>query len=615
VQLIERLRERGLGMQVRQVFESPRLSELAGRMGQASEIAGMEVAANLIEEGCEAITPELLPLVSLTQAQIDTIVARVPGGAGNVQDIYPLAPLQEGILFHHLLNRESDTYILPLLMKLQSREQVHRLEAALQQVIDRHDILRTAVQWEGLREPVQVVWRKARLPVQEVTLSSKEAAKELRERFDPRRYRLEVKQAPLQRAFVALDREQNRWLLLLLSHHLASDHTTLEVMFAEVQAYLLGEQERLAAPVPFRNFVAQARWGVSREEHEEFFGEMLADLEEPTAPFGWLDVRGEGGGIAEARQRLDEKLSRRLRACARAAGVSAASLCHLAWGQVLARLTGRDDVVFGTVLFGRLHGGEGVERGLGLFINTLPLRVSVGGQSVGEALRGTHERLGRLLRHEHASLALAQRCSGVPAPTPLFTTLLNYRYGAAPATEAERAERRRASEGIRGLLVEERTNYPLVLSVDDFGEGFGLTAQVRDEVEPRRICELMERALAQLVEALERSPQMPVRAIDVLPQAERDQVVIEWNRTEAAYPSERCIHELFEEQVDKTPDRVAVVYDEQQVSYAELNQRANQLAHYLRKRGLGIEDKAGICVDRHYCSARLAAFVIEIPAR
>src|SRR6185503_6759177 len=114
-------------------------------------------------------------------------------------------------------------YVLSSLLTFDSRERLDRYLAALQAVIDRHDILRTAVQWEGLREPVQVVWRKARLPVQEVTLSSKEAAAELRKRFDPRRYRFDIRQAPLQRAFLALDPTEDRWLLLLLTHHLIED--------------------------------------------------------------------------------------------------------------------------------------------------------------------------------------------------------------------------------------------------------------------------------------------------------------------------------------------------------------------------------------------------------
>ena len=371
----------------------------------------------------------------------------MPGGVGNIQDIYPLAPLQEGILFHHLLGQQGDTYLLPSLMAFDTRDRLDRFLAAMQAVIGRHDLLRTGVLWEGLPQPVQVVLREAVLPVQEVQLTGADAAQELRERFDPRRYRLDVRQAPMQRAFVGFDAQHGRWLLLLLSHHLVTDHTTLEVVFAEVRAHLVGEALRLSEPVPFRTYVAQARSGLTEGEHEQFFRTMLEGIEEPTAPFGMLDVHGDGSAIEEVRQMLPASLSRQLRACARAAGVSVASVCHLAWGQVLSRLTGREDVVFGTVLFGRMQ--SGAAQAVGLFINTLPVRVRVGEDSVGQGLRHTHERLGQLLQHEHASLALAQRCSGVVSPAPLFTTLLNYRHNRAVggAAQASAPERMRGSRG------------------------------------------------------------------------------------------------------------------------------------------------------------------------
>ena len=216
--------------------------------------------------------------------------------------------------------------------------------------------------------------------------------------------------------------------MMQLLHHLAGDHTTMEVMQEEIQAHLLGRSSQLPAPLPFRNLVAQARLGVSQEEHEAFFRKMLGDVEEPTAPFGLLDVQGDGTGIEEARVALDAPLARRLRERARKLGVSAASLCHLAWAQVLARVSGREDVVFGTVLFGRMQGGAGADRAMGLFINTLPVRIQIGGEGVEASVRHTHALLADLLRHEHASLALAQRCSAVPAPTPLFSALLNYRH-------------------------------------------------------------------------------------------------------------------------------------------------------------------------------------------
>src|SRR5262249_14801569 len=152
----------------------------------------------------------------------------VAGGAANVQDIYPLAPLQEGVLFQHLLRTQSDVYLLPTLLGFDSRERLASYLGALQAVIDRHDILRTAVVWEGLPEPLQVVWRQAPLEVEEIEMdsSSGDAAGQLLARFDRRHYRLDARRAPLVRGFISWDAVQGRWLLLLLSHHLVQDHST-----------------------------------------------------------------------------------------------------------------------------------------------------------------------------------------------------------------------------------------------------------------------------------------------------------------------------------------------------------------------------------------------------
>jgi amino acid adenylation domain-containing protein len=558
-----------------------------------------------------AHSPEVLPLVELTAAEIEEVAKAVPGGAANVQDIYPLAPLQEGILFHYLLDGGGDAYLMRFLSSFDTRARVDKYVTALQAVVDRNDILRTAVLWEGLPEPMQVVWRKAPLQIEEIELDSAagDAAEQMYARFDPRRLRIDVRQAPLLRLHIAYDQAKNRWLMLMLLHHLVGDHTTLEVMEAEIQAYLLGQEERLPKPLPFRNLVAQARHGISQQEHEAFFRQMLGDVDEPTTPFGLLDVLGDGTGIEEASLVLGDDLALRLRANARRLGITAASLFHVAWAQVLAEASGRANVVFGTVLFGRMQSGEGAERVLGLFINTLPIRITVDKEGVAASARRTHALLAELMRHEHASLALAQRCSAVPTQAPLFSSLLNYRYDSARTPSEETLQ---AWEGIARLRGDERTNYPLVLSVNDRGRGFSLDAQTPAAIGPMRVCEFMRTALESLVDALESAPATAVRALEVLPASERHQLLYEWNDTKADYQSDKCVHEVFEDLAVRAPNSTAVVFENESFSYAELNRRANQLAHYLRELGVKPDATVAICMERSF--GLIVAFLAVLKA-
>ncbi|WP_042293187.1 AMP-binding protein, partial [Paraburkholderia mimosarum] len=589
----ERLRRLDLSLAVRDLFQTPVLSALARVLGQHREVP---VPPNQIALDCQTITPDLLPLIDLSQDEIDRIVANVPGGTSTIQDIYALSPLQDGILFHHLLTTDGDPYLLLVQMAFTERDTLDRYLAAVQHVVNRHDILRTAFVWEGLSNPAQVVWRQASLPVTELKLSPADGpvTVQLAGRFDPHQYRIDLSQAPLLRFVVAQD-ELGRWILLTLLHHLISDHSTLEVMQAEVRAFMEDPGATLPSPEPFRNLIAQARLGTSTEEHERFFQAMLADVTEPTLPFGLAEVHRDGSQVGETRRMLSSDLNLRLRAQAKHLGVSLASLCHVAWAQVLARTSGQEQVVFGTVLFGRMQAGEGADRAMGLFINTLPLRLDMDEVSVAERVRHTHARLAELLEHEHASLALAQRCSGVPAGTPLFSALLNYRHNSKPFGETEANE---TLSGIEMLSSHERTNYPFVLSVEDYGQALGMTAQVQSPIDSQRVCGYMEQALCSLADALEQTPDQPARQLEVIPKAERELLLQIWNATEAPYPDQACIHQLFEEQTERTPEAIALVHECQQLKYAELNEKANRLANRLIMSGVAPGDYVATLLER-----------------
>ncbi|MDQ0741029.1 non-ribosomal peptide synthetase [Pseudomonas sp. W4I3] len=568
VQLVQRMREAGLQADVQVLFGQPTLAALAAA-SVGSEVA---VPANRIPTGCTRITADMLALADLDEPSLERIVASIPGGAANVQEIYPLAPLQEGLLYHHITD-ERDPYQQHALFCFARREQLDAFAQALQQVIDRHDILRTSLVWDALDQPMQVVWRQARLPVEP-----------LREHTPP----LDLRRAPLMALDYAEEPHHSRWVARLRFHHLVNDATSTAVLVDEIRAHLLGQHAQLPVPVPYRNVVAQTRSLQRQAAHEVFFRERLADVDAPTLAFGLQERQAERADIEEFVQAVDESLNQRLRAQARAVGVSVASLFHLAWAQVLSRVASRDDVVFGTVLLGRLQAGEGADRALGMFINTLPLRLRLAGQSVVAAVTDTHTQLSALLAHEQASLALAQRCSSV---APLFNSLLNYRHTSAEPDL-------KLVPGIALLSSEDILSYPLMLTVDDIASGLRLKAKAPRKVGAERVLGYLDTALNGLVDALEQAPATPLREVPVLPAHELQTLLVDFNATAVDYPDTLTVQALFEAQARHRPDAVAVQAGVQQLTYHELNQRANQLAFHLRERGVQPDARVALCVER-----------------
>ncbi|MGK4329265.1 amino acid adenylation domain-containing protein [Lonsdalea quercina] len=588
VGLMRQMRAVGLNADVRVLFEQPTLASLATAVGGTHEVTAPDSA---IPIGCTQITPAMLPLATLSQSEIDRIVSTVPGGAAAVQDIYPLTPLQEGLLYHSLTSARQDPYLLHILMAFDSRARRDNFIQALNLVMARHDVLRTAMCWEGLREPMQVVYRTATLPVSHVKISP-QAGCPVDQLLNARPARIDIDRAPLLAAQIAEDRPNDRWLMTLLYHHLVDDATSLQLLVNEALVLLRDDAAELPTPYQFRGHVAQVRQGGNTAMEEAFFHQLLGTVTEPTLPYGLADNQQDGRETREAIVPLPAALVAALREQGKVHGVGVASLVHLAWGRVVSVLSGREDVVFGTVLIGRLQGGA--EQALGMFINTLPLRLTLADCSVTEALSQTQTRLAGLLRHEHASLSLAQRCSGIPAPAPLFSALLNYRH-----TDLNPQDKvMTMAEGIEVLSADERTNYPLLLNVDDQASGLTLTVQSCSTVDAARVADYMQTALENLILALREDVTSPLCSVGILPADERTKIFMAGGDEASLNVSPFCLHELFEQQAKARPQAVAVSFEGRTLSYDALNRRANQLARELMAQGVQPDSRVAIALPR-----------------
>lgn len=528
----------------------------------------------------------------LTQQHVALIAQSVPGSLDNIQDILPLSPLQEGMLFHRLLNEKHDTYVLSTLLELDSAARIEDLARALQKVVNRHDALRSSVLWEHLPRPLQIVHREVDLPVEEVTLDGNlDIAGQLKAWTSPLRQRLQLRTAPLLRLEVAADPHSTKVYAVLRVHHLICDHQSLRTLLSETFACLAGRWETLATPVPLRDCAFDNVRGP--EDVEAFFSRKLGDVDAPTAPFGVLDVHGGATSIEEVQQLLGSEVARKVRATAQRFGVSAARLFHAAWALVVAHTSNRDDVVFGTVLLPRRMRMTKERSTLGLSVNTLPLRVSIGDLTADAFVRHVDESLGELLLYSHTSLSIAQRCSAIGVAAPLFTSLLNYRHSVADATSAERVA------GIRVLYrTDAWTNYPITATVDDLGDDFALMVHADLRIDARRTLGYLQTALQGLLDALATDPHALARTLTVLPQDERRRLLDAFNDTHGTYARSKRVHELFEDKVRLTPQAVAVTHNGYSLTYSELNAKANQVARRLLDRGVGTDDVVGICIER-----------------
>ncbi|MFI9379909.1 non-ribosomal peptide synthase/polyketide synthase [Kutzneria sp. NPDC052558] len=498
-------------------------------------------------------TPSDFPLARLDQSTVDLLV----GDGRNVEDIYPLTPLQAGMLFHSLV--EPEIYVDQAHMVLDGIGDPAAFGAAWQAVVDRTPALRTRLAWDGLDEPVQIVQRHTTVPI------SFDSADDTA---------LELTQAPLMRlAIVPLGGDRVR--LTWTSHHIMLDGWSLGQVFEEVCAQYGGQVG--AVRRPFRDYLS---WLAAQDESaaEAFWREALSGFETPTPlPYDRQPAQAhQARSGQQVRVSLSEEDSSRLREFAQRNGLTVNTLVQGAWALLLSRQSGESDIVFGTTVSGRPDDLPGVESMIGMFINTVPTRVAVRGEEkLVPWLRSVQERQAETRRFDFVALHRLRAYSDVPAGQSLFDSMVafeNY-----PFDE-------RAGIAVQHVEATDSTNFPVVLRAYlDRRLTFELAT------DPALFDVATARAMAARLEQLIVSfTDDQLRYLPWLSEAERHAVLTGWQGSAVDLPAP-TITELFAAQVQATPDAVAVTSGGTSLSYADLNARANRLAHRLIAAGAGPE--------------------------
>lgn len=522
----------------------------------------------------------------------------------NIEAIYPLSPMQQGMLFHTLYTPESGVYFEQLCFTLKGTLDVAAFERAWQALVDRHPVLRTVFAWETRDKPLQVVRRRVALPWRiydwrELPPDAQHSQLVDWLKADQARG-FDLHQAPLMR--VALFRlADETWRCVWSFHHLILDGWSLSLalkdVFAFYEAARQGQDLRLLAPRPYRDYIA---WLQAQDlaEAETFWRETLRDFTTPTPLHVQRTAEADPAAddYAEQRLRLSTATTAALHTFARQQRVTLNTVIQGAWAALLSRYSAESDVLFGATVAGRPAALDGVETMVGLFINTLPVRVQVPDDgALGPWLQTLQAQQAAARRYEYAPLVDIQRWSDVAQGQALFNTLLVFENYPGEA-DVQPADPRLS---IADMVTLEKTNYPLTVIVEP-GESLGLRISYRQQ---HFDDDTITRLLAHLHTSLEgmlAAPQASPAHLPLLTPAEREQILVTWNDTRTDYPRETPIHRLFEAQAAQTPGAVALSFEGATLTYDELNRRANCLARHLRELGVGPEVGVGIYIERSF---------------
>ncbi|WP_330333369.1 amino acid adenylation domain-containing protein [Streptomyces sp. NBC_00536] len=547
-------------------------------------------------------TPSDFPLAALTQADVDRIAG--PGSAAqDIEDIYPLTPMQAGMLFHTLAEPGSGAYFEQMSFTLDGVRDPALLERAWQHVSDHLEILRGAVEWERVDRPLLVIHRRTELPVVHLDwreLSADEQTRALERHLAEDRARgIDLSAAPLMRlALVRISDTSVR--VARTSHHVLLDGWSTFQMLDELttayRALAAGEQPALPARRPFSAYVD---WLERQDlgEAEAYWRELLGDVTEPTAlPF---DRRPAATHRAQSAQRLvtwlSAEASERLYAFARDNRLTVNAVLQGAWALLLSRYSGERDVVFGATVSGRPADLAGVDSMVGMLINTLPVRVEVDADApVGEWLARVQQAQVEARQFEYVPLPQIQGWSGTPRGTNLFESLVAFENFPMDGGGGSGS-----GDGVRlhGLEGADVTNFPLNL-IAYAGAELAFALAYDPELFDADTIARLAAHLEALLTGMAAEPGQALAAVPMLAAGEFDRVVREWNASGGVAAPAGTVHGFVADRAALSPDAVAVSFGDESLTYRELEERANRLASHLVGLGAGPDRLVALSVER-----------------
>ena len=554
------------------------------------------VIAHCMQPGVGSYTPSDFPLARVNQAQLDRWQENYP----EISRLYPATPMQAGMLFHSMLDRSA--YATQTYPTLKGPLNVRYFWEAWAQVIQRYDAFRTIFVGEG-EELHQLVLPSASLTIHEEDWRAFSEL-EQKERFEAFRKAdkmtgFNFQKAPLMRlSLFRLGAE--RYQLLWTLHHIVADGWSFPYIYKEVIAIyhsLMAQQPlQLKPPAVYENYIA---WLMRQdvEEAKAFWKNLLAEIEAPTPLVVDKLGREEDSGFGEHYLTFTPAETKALQKVAGAQQTTINTLLQLAWAYLLHRYSGENHIVFGTAITGRPAEVEGIEEMVGLFINTIPVKVSFNEQlTLREQITTLHHTFQESMEKGYLSLVEITRQSKVPGGTPLFDSALalnNY-----PIEDVVEKPKTQSDLHIEQVGNDEQTTYKLTL-VAGLAEELQIWCSYRNRHFTPQAIERMLGHLGQILRQMPGALEQSIQTISILTESER-LALASWNQTQTPYPHELCLHELFEAQVERSPEATALVFEGQQLSYRELNEKANQLAHFLVKQGVGPDCFVGLSVERSF---------------